>query len=113
MKCLIFLIGLWIFPVMAQDFLPKTEDIPLMEGLTHVEETASFDAPAERMVLLTAQTSLAPKKVEKFYEQTLNNLGWIQTAPNTFKRGNDSFSIKISPKGKTTHIQFRLSQQNP
>lgn len=113
MKYWVCLILMWILPVMAQNFLPKTEDIPLMDGLTQVEETASFDTPAERMVLISAQTKLPPKKVEAFYRQTLVNLGWTQTAPNVFERGSDSFSLKISPKDQKTLIQFRLSQRNP
>ena len=113
MKYVVLFALMWIFPVMAQNFLPKTEDIPLMDGLEQVEETASFDNPTERMVLISAQTSLSPQKIENFYKKTLKNLGWTQKAPNVFVRGNDSFSLKLSPKGQTTHIQFRLSQRNP
>ena len=113
MKYGILLAGLWILPVMAQNFLPKTEDIPLMDGLTRVEETASFDNPAERLVLISAETTQSPQNVTSFYKQTLTNLGWTQVAPNVFKRGSDSFAIKIFPKGKMATIQFRLSQTNP
>jgi len=105
------LIGLllWALPVFAQTFLPGTEDIPLMEGLMNVEETASFDNPSERMVLISAETSLTARSVFRFYSQTLSNLGWQEISPHFFKRGNDSFVIEI---GDQNQIQFRLSQSN-
>ena len=112
MKILLFLLGLWILPVMAQNFLPGTEDIPLMDGLTQVEETASFDNPSERMVLISAQTSLPPKKVQAFYSQSLKNLGWTEVKPNVFERGSDSFSLEILKQGKMFQLQFRLSERN-
>ena len=107
------ILGVFAFPALAQTFLPGTEDIPLMDGLTQVEETASFDNPAERMVLVEAQTKLPPKKVSQFYKETLTNLGWTEKKTNTFERGNDSFSIDIISSEKTSQIQFRLSQRNP
>ena len=113
MRFLFPLILFWIFPVFAQTFLPGTEDIPLMNGLQQVEETASFDNPDERMVLISAETNLSPKKVFEFYRESLKNLGWTEQKTGQFNRGNDSFSIEITPTEKTSQIQFRLSQRNP
>ncbi|MBR6231992.1 MAG: hypothetical protein IKQ99_02705 [Alphaproteobacteria bacterium] len=110
-KWIISLLVLVAFPVWAQ-FLPGTEDIPLMDGLINVEETASFDNPSERMVLVAAETKLSSKKVYSFYEQTLNNLGWQEVKPHYFKRGNDSFAIEITPSSSINQVQFRLSQSN-
>ena len=109
MKKWIFLFIFWIFPVLAQTFLPGTEDIPLMKGIGKVEETASFDSPSERMVLIEAETKLSQKSVFDFYRKTLKNLDWKETKPGYFERGKDSFSIEITPRGQ---IQFRLSQSN-
>ena len=113
MKYLWGLVLFFALPAMAQGFLPGTEDIPLMKGLSEVEETASFDSPSERMVLISAQTSVPAQKVESFYKQTLSNLGWTEVRPNGFVRGNDSFYFEISPKGGMSQIQFRLGQRNP
>ena len=96
----------------AQNFLPGTEDIPLMDGLKDVEETASFDSPTERMVLLSAETTLSAKQIFGFYQQTLTNLGWQQKKEGYFERGTDSFLIEIAPNGKKNQIQFKLSQSN-
>lgn len=112
MKYALIAFMFWAMPVLAQGFLPGTEDIPLMEGLTQVEETASFDNPTERMVLISAQTKLAKQNILEFYRKSLNNLGWQEKAPGQFKRGADSLFIDIIKMGKTNQIQFRLSQQN-
>ena len=111
MKKLLLLFCLFTFPVGAQ-FLPGTEDVPLMDGLESVEETASFDNPSERMVLISAETKLSSKKILSFYKQTLNNLGWQEIKPSHFKRGNDSFFIEITPSSPMNQVQFRLSQSN-
>ena len=103
----------WIMPALAQSFLPGTEDIPLMNGLIQVEETASFDSPEERMVLIGAQTNKTRAEILKFYKQTLINLGWQAKKEGAFERGSDSLFIEITPNGKANQIQFRLSQRNP
>ena len=113
MKLLLFCLFFWTLPVMAGDFLPGTEDIPLMKGLSDVEETASFEEPSERMVLISAQTLLSREKVESFYKKTLANLGWVEIRPNEFQRGDDFFYLEISSQGQGSQIQFRLSQRNP
>ena len=113
MRFWLALILLFALPVQAQTFLPGTEDIPQMNGLQGVEETASFDSPSERMVLIGAQTKLPVKKVLQFYKETLTNLGWIEKVKGQFERGNDSFSIEITPAKDSAQIQFRLSQRNP
>ena len=113
MRFFVFLLCFWILPVLAQAFLPGTDDIPLMNGLTQVEETASFDSPAERMLLVSAQTKLSSQKVLQFYRESLANLGWMEKEKGKFERGEDSFSIEISSKGPMRQIQFRLSQRNP
>lgn len=110
-KWLVLLFVLITFPVWAQ-FLPGTEDIPLMDGLVNVEETASFDNPSERMVLISAETKISAQKIFSFYKQTLANLGWQEIKPHSFKRGNDSFFIEITPTPSINQVQFRLSQSN-
>ncbi len=110
-----FLLTLFLFlsfSVLAQTFLPGTEDIPLMDGLQNVEETASFDNPSERMVLISAETKTSPKKVLRFYRETLKNLGWTMKKTGQFERGADTFFIEVAPIQNRTQIQFRLSQRN-
>ena len=110
---ILFLLIIWIFPVFAQVFLPGTEDIPLMDGLKNVEETASFDNPSERLLLVSAETTIPSKKILSFYQQNLQNLGWNRKTDTLFYRGDDSFSIEINSNRGVNQIQFRLKQVNP
>ena len=112
MKILSLILLVWILPAGADDFLPGTEDIPLMDGLEQVEEDASFDAPEERMVLVNARTTVPPVRVSLFYRKALKNLGWKEVKRDQYERGSDSFKIQIVPHGRSSHIQFRLSQEN-
>ncbi len=110
-----FLICLALFvstTVMAQSFLPATDDIPLMKGLYSVEETATFDSPSEKMVLISAQTDKTQNQVKDFYRQTLMNLGWSQSHDNYYIRGNDTLTMELSQVGRITTIQFTLVQKN-
>lgn len=112
MKYLVFLFCFWILPIWAQTFLPGTEDIPQMNELTEVEELASFDNPAERMLLVGAKTKLSFSKVLEFYQESLSNLGWKNKGKGKFERGLDVFSIELNSDGDDHQIQFRLSQRN-
>lgn len=98
--------------VRAQSFFPQTEDIPQMPGLSQVEEVANFDSPQERLLILTAMSTKSISETEKYYHQTLKNLGWKAVQKNLYKRQNDSLQLDLSaPKGKT-FIQFTLTQRN-
>ena len=113
MRYCVFIFCFWALSVMAQTFLPGTEDIPQMVGLQNVEEEASFDNPAERLLLVGAQTKLTQKKVLQFYKEALTNLGWVEKGSGKFERGTDSFLIEIASEGGINRVQFRLSQRNP
>jgi len=103
---------LWASVVCAQDFLPATEDVPLMQGLYQVEETATFDSPSEKMTLISAASHEKPEKIQRFYRQVLTNLGWVVIRGNDYKRGNDTLSLELTPTGKETILQFTLVQKN-
>ena len=97
---------------LAQDFLPATDDVPLMTGLYSVEEVATFDNPSEKMVLITAQTDKNPDSVKSFYRQTLQNLGWTVLKNDNYVRGSDTLTMELTTDNKTTTIQFTLVQKN-
>ena len=112
MKTLAFVfILLWESVVYAQGFLPATEDIPLMEGLYQVEETATFDSPSEKMTIISALTRKKPTEITRFYRQVLVNLGWVEQKNNYYTRGSDTLTLEITP-GKENTIQFTLVQKN-
>lgn len=103
---------LFSMPLLAQGFLPATDDIPLMQGLYSVEETASFDNPSEKMVLITAQTDKTVKEVESFYRQSLINLGWSVLDGNNYFRGLDILKMEFSSNSVPVTVQFTLIQKN-
>lgn len=111
-KCLICLALFVSTTTMAQSFLPATDDIPLMKGLYSVEETATFDSPSEKMVLISAQTKKTPQQVKDFYRQTLTNLGWTVSGDNHYVRGLDTLSMELTQKSDVLTIQFTLVQKN-
>lgn len=97
---------------LAQEFLPSTEDIPLMSGLYQVEENATFDSPSERMSLISAKTHEKPAQVQQFYHQVLTNLGWTVVQNNHYTRGNDTLTLELTPTKSETTLQFTLVQKN-
>ena len=102
---------LWGTIVWAQGFLPATDDIPLMDGLYQVEETATFDSPAEKMTIISALSTKNSAEITRFYRQVLVNLGWTAQKNNHYIRATDTLTIEITP-GKETIIQFTLVQKN-
>lgn len=113
MKKMVILFGIFFCAtLMAQSFLPATDDVPLMKGLYSVEETATFDSPSEKMVLISAQTQKTPKQVKDFYRQTLTNLGWSFLRDNHYVRGLDTLSMELTQKSDVLMIQFTLVQKN-
>ena len=83
-----------------------------MKGLYSVEETATFDSPSEKMVLISAQTKKTQKQVKDFYRQTLTNLGWSFLRDNHYVRGLDTLSMELTQKSDVLTIQFTLVQKN-
>lgn len=72
--------GVFFFPTFAgAAFIEGLEDIPLAPGLTQVQnDNISFGNEESRLVevsLTSAKIGFA--KVEKFYKDTLPQMGWI------------------------------------
>ena len=105
--CVLLLNGI----VLAQDFLPATEDVPLMDGLYQVEETATFDTPSEKMTIISALTHKTPQQIKSYYRQVLTNLGWTARKDTDYIRGSDTLTLEIT-QGSKTSIQFTLVQKN-
>ena len=97
--------------VFAQDFLPATDDIPLMDGLYQVEETATFDSPSEKMTIISTISKKNASEITRYYRQVLVNLGWTAQNNNHYVRGADTLVIEITA-GKENSIQFTLVQKN-
>lgn len=104
------------FSVMAQDeqaFLSILPDVPLIEGLSEIEnESLAFDKPEGRIVMIEAQGNVQTNTILGFYEQVLPELGWTQEAYDTYTRGDEVLKITaLSPENsetEQTQVKFLL-----
>ena len=95
-------------------FLPGTEDVPLMEGLT-VNPTANldFDTPAGQIRTVNATgKSLTGQKITAYYRQTLPALGWRFEKGNRFVREKDSLVITVLKETKPAVVRFETTMTN-
>lgn len=58
------------------EFVPGTDDVPLMPGLVAAADPVVFDKPEGRIVTVTARGKVTRAVVRGFYEKTLPALGW-------------------------------------
>ena len=67
------------FNVQANNFLEGLEDFPILDGMTQVQnDVLSFGNEQSRLVeTFLTSPKIKFAKVEKFYKQTLPQMGWI------------------------------------
>ena len=107
--CLAFTFALLAHQATWADFLPGTDDIPLMEGLTLPEiNDFSFDTPAGQILTFDADTSLSKEQVLSFYQKTLIAMGWQQSETGQFVRGNDTLILSFPGAGRV-HFDITLA----
>jgi len=94
----------------ADEFVPGTEDLPLMQGLVPVPGSSLvFDKPEGRIVEAQATGNLARAAVARFYAQTLPQLGWKSSGTNLWRRESERLQIDYrGPDGNLT-VGFTLS----
>jgi hypothetical protein len=102
----------------AQDnlpFIPSLGDVPLMKGLTLVEDSETvLDLPEGRIVEIFATGTLSQHTISQFYLKTLPALGWnTSTSDDSFSRDNETLSISYFPGENLNTVRFALSPQNP
>ncbi len=101
----------------AEAFSELAEDLPLMAGLTEYPgHGLVFDTPAGRIVETYAGGELTAGAIQRFYRQTLSQLGWTAqgVAGMHFVREDEMLTIDfpISPAGETGDailVRFRIS----
>lgn len=114
----IFLFCVWGFTTssFAKDiqFIDGLEDIPLMNGLIQdTQKTVSFGNEEARFVeVYLTSTKVGFKAIEKFYIDSLPQLGWIYqgTADNSviFYREGESLTFhKESEKPLKVHLTIK------
>jgi len=93
------------------DFLPTTDDIPLMPGIT-LSETSdfSFDTPAGQILGFDGTTNKTADSIRAFYHETLTSLGWQKVRTDFYQRGTDTFQLSF-PKEKAVRFDIMLNSQ--
>lgn len=91
-------------------FLAGLDDLPLMPGLT---ETAggrtTFETPGGRIVERNAAGDLSPSAVQRFYTDTLPQLGWQPVGDGSFTRAGEKLRIELSAGKKPLAVRFLIT----
>ena len=107
--CLVFIVTVSAERPVLADFLPGTDDIPLMDGLSLPDiNDFSFDTPAGQILTFDANTSFSKKQVLSFYQKTLTAMGWQQSKSGYFTRGNDTLILSF-PQAGSVHFDITLA----
>ncbi len=103
-----------VAPAGAETFFERLEEIPVMPGLSPVDEAGiEFDTPAGRIVEAYAIGGVARGAVLDFYGSTLPQLGWRPGAGNAFLREQETLQIDFfGPDGELT-VRFTVSPAAP
>ena len=94
---------------LADNFVPGTEDLPLMPGLRPVANSGLvFDKPQGRIVEATAKGKVTREAVRRFYAETLPGLGWSEDA-GAWRRENEALKIDMKGRDGDLTIGFTLT----
>jgi len=90
-------------------FVAGTGDVPLMAGLVEATDGALiFDAAAGRIVEVRASGPVAADAVLRFYDQTLPQLGWLQTGPGRYAREGEALVLDVTGGAASVDVRFIL-----
>jgi hypothetical protein len=93
----------------AASYVPGTEDVPLMPGLSAVVDTALvFDKPEGRIVQAAAKGALKQADVIGFYATSLPALGWHPAGDRRFERDGERLSLDFSGTDGRLVVRFLL-----
>ena len=109
---LLSLLLIFAAPAAAQEFLSVSPDLPLMTGLSEVEEEAVvFDKPEGRIVEAYAIGAVSQDAVIAFYRETLPQLGWAATGPASYVREGEALVMSFTPGTSSLTVRFSLQPQ--
>ncbi|MDY6408011.1 MAG: hypothetical protein SPL08_04870 [Pseudomonadota bacterium] len=109
MKYLSFFFVLFFSIGLFADFLPQTDDIPLMDGIIlDTTDNFSFDTPAGQILVIEGHTSKTAETIRSFYAKTLTALGWTRQGTDAYERGNDTVKLSF-PTADTIRFDIMIS----
>jgi|SRR5579863_7351763 len=94
----------------AQEFVPGTEDLPLMKELVTVDGSAVvFNKPEGRIIEATARGKVSISAVRSFYGETLPQLGWnAATSIDTWTRETETLRLDFAEHDGDLWVTFSL-----
>ncbi|HEX9449067.1 MAG TPA: hypothetical protein VF920_13850 [Dongiaceae bacterium] len=101
-------------PAWAVDYLSAVDDLPLATGLTEQKDkTTVFDAPVGKLVTAYATGQVKAEDVRNFYDTTLPQLGWQQTASGTYHRKAQTLKIDVlgGQGGGPVNVSYTVSSE--
>ena len=92
----------------AQQFVPGTEDVPLMKELAPVKDSdVVFDKPEGRIIEASAHGKVTRAAVRGFYASTLPQLGW-KPSGESWTRESETLRLDISGRDGDIRVTFTL-----
>ena len=87
-------------PVRADNFVPYTDNVPVMDGFSvSTDDILVFDKPEGRVsevMLWCHQPCPAPAEIYAFYSGTLQKLGWVKRTNQVYQNDQTNLSIQAS-----------------
>ncbi len=103
---------IWTAAATAQEFLEGLEDVPLMPGLSTVEDAGIvFDSPGGRIVEVYATGALRRGLVVGFYAETLPALGWTAQSEVRYVREGEVLALDLFGPENDLLVRFTLSPE--
>jgi hypothetical protein len=95
-------------PAYAQQFVPGTEDVPLMKELAPVQDSdLVFDKPEGRIIEASARGKVTRAAVRSFYAATLPQLGWKPTG-ESWTRESETLRLDFAGHDGDLWVTFTL-----
>jgi hypothetical protein len=99
-----------VVPAAAEEYVPGTEDLPLMPGLKPVlNSDIVFDKPEGRIVEARASGATTRAKVEDFYAASLPALGWKPAGRDHWQRDAEQLRLDFADSSGKLAVGFTLS----
>ena len=91
-------------------FVEGFEDLPLAPGLVNVPEAGTgFDKPTGRIVVAYAQGKVPKAEIERFYKNTLPQLGWARQPGGSYLREGERLTIEFLGAEGTVTVRYTLA----
>jgi hypothetical protein len=95
-------------PARAQQFVPGTEDVPLMRELAPVKDSdLVFDKPEGRIIEASARGKVTKAAVRSFYASALPQLGW-KISGESWTRDTETLHLDFAGRDGDLWVTFTL-----